>query len=168
MENYDPPAETTHHTCGACKLGASVEGHLVGPLHWRIFTCNYPEVLLGWCRRGWSVCVRFPRLLLEKGANPAAGILVARREGEGQESHRSGSRVPCNLPAVFFAPLHPFSPAAVPVVIESSIWKGQDSFSLCFVGEFNWSTAIITRLFTALYTIIHLMPDQNLLENGHC
>lgn len=77
------------------------------------------------------MCVSgFPDSCLEKGVNPAAGILVARREGEGQESHCLGSRVPFNLPAVFFPPLHPFSPPAVPVVIESSIWKGQDSVSL--------------------------------------
>lgn len=41
-----------------------------------------------------------------------------------------------------------------------SIWmpKGKSSDEECFVGGFNWSSAIITHLFITMYIIIHLMP----------
>lgn len=52
--------------------------------------------------------------------------------------------------------------------VSSLTQKRKSSDQKCFIEESNRGTAIITHLLTAVYVIIHLIPDQNLLENGHC
>lgn len=85
----------------------------------------------------------FPESCLKMGVNLAASTLVASGEGKGQNSQCLESRIPFNLPIFFLSPIS-LLPSAVPVVIESGIWKGQDSL-YSSVGEDIWNSVSYTE-----------------------
>lgn len=89
----------------------------------------------------------FPNSCLEKDINLAASILVAKGKERARilAVKKGGFHL---ISLFFFFVPYVFSPPARPVVIESSIWKGQDSLSSLQVGEEMWNSNLsLTRNF---------------------